>query len=181
MADDILPSRVIAEDTRYIDWLGRALFRHPDAVNLRKLLPEETGVALLNTESKWQVLVEDTQKVADAAAEDKIEQLRVSLPTEQGLPDPALEERIGKILDYRYPYGEACDFPVKWTVTEVQKSAYDRDHLQESFIMYDENEGKMDNDAALKRGSLLHLVLEKLNLSDVGTEGSDQKPTGNFM
>ncbi|MEG1538019.1 MAG: PD-(D/E)XK nuclease family protein, partial [Clostridiales bacterium] len=138
---------------------GRAILRHPDAVLLRDAAG---GGAILAGPGHWRCLLV-------AAADLPVR--RIAVPLFNGehaavLPDQELLSRVKKALDFRYPHRESCTYPAKWTVSRL--------------VAADDMEGKWqkvgggaedDREQAALRGTVNHLILEKLDFSqDLGAQ-----------
>jgi len=62
---------------------------------------------------------------------------------------------------------EVCRYPIKWTVSELNKTASFADDCQESCLIEEAalDEADLPKLAANERGSIYHLLLEKINVS----------------
>ena len=172
-----LPESVIAEDMRYIDWLGRALLRHPEAEAMRRIAEEERQVTTIESDSRFKIEIID-----DGVFELGCIPL-LSTQSAGAQETNALWEnksKIKEILEYSYPYRAISDFPAKWTVTEIQKTAYDREYYEQTNILISDDISE-DNNSPLLRGSVYHRILELLNLNNVYAPEEIDKQIMEFM
>lgn len=94
-------------------------------------------------------------------------------------------ESINSVYNYKYPFGESCSIPGNLSVTEVKK-------LKNS----DEEENNLFNEYGLERpknfcntavlggsvfGTLIHLCMEKLDLSQINTQSEVENQLTNFV
>lgn len=115
----------------YLDWVGRALLRHPLSGPLRAY-PQEQGtgeivrVRSIPDDSEWSFhfykadeLLEQTNADADQDAIWERLSRREEIPDRQA--DPALKERIERSLGWRDPHPIAPRVAAKWTVSELKR------------------------------------------------------------
>lgn len=109
----------------YLDWIGRALIRHPDCAVLRDIAGGDRAIPLLTDASQWKVQLyqlSDLPKATvdvqlDEAIWQQILQLQ-PLPLEEEIAPyrQLVEER----LSWRYPHREASRTAVKWSVSDLK-------------------------------------------------------------
>lgn len=125
--DWLLPDHELAKSTCYLDWIGPALIRHPDAVILRNM----TGygyVEPLKDESRWKVHVLDpTLSDANRCSNDAVDagerdvvmgQILTLQPISKSSP---LKEEIVNRLNWEYPMAAGAMIFSKTSVTELKR------------------------------------------------------------
>ncbi|AWB45414.1 helicase-exonuclease AddAB subunit AddA [Paenibacillus sp. CAA11] len=137
---EMLPDYLLARGRSYLDWIGPALIRQPEAGKLRELagIPAETsGLFIASGEESlpWKIVTLPLHQIVQAAAVTKDEEKDSAgveyaspvqrLLTGMGLPsvgdeDPALSERIRASLDWNYPYEISSRISAKTSVTEMK-------------------------------------------------------------
>ncbi|MCL1816393.1 MAG: helicase-exonuclease AddAB subunit AddA [Clostridiales bacterium] len=116
----VLNGDLLLQEKRPLDWLGQALLRHPLAGELRQaanIYPEseEENKLLIPDISNWQINIVNTTPSSSSPSSFPIS------PPSSHLSLPLAQPEIAAVLSYRYPYRAACEAPVKWTVTELNK------------------------------------------------------------
>jgi ATP-dependent helicase/nuclease subunit A len=169
-----LPAAELDRCRCYLDWLGRALIRHPDITALAGEQGEERSRFMLRIHQR-----EDLLPPASPAGDTDMETCRQALLALQPLPDQASEEeraQIGAPLHFRYPHRQN-PLPGKMSVTELKRLYEDPDPdeaeriqpvswSRPSFIQ------QQDGPTAAERGSLYHRVMQHLDLySPLDAEG----------
>ncbi|MEN3003945.1 helicase-exonuclease AddAB subunit AddA [Dehalobacterium formicoaceticum] len=124
-AGDKLPPYEMLKGNRYMDWLGPAMLRHPDAGILRELggLEGELNGSLLTDDSSWQIRV---WKKGDLLAVKEERELGENqfIRWLDGLPsleDSPLPQELEDRLSWAYPYQQVSRIPAKVTVTELKR------------------------------------------------------------
>lgn len=149
----------------YMDWLGPLAIRHKDA---REIIEEP--IRTIDDESRWSIKLYSKSDVRDEAVEEerKEDQLMEMLREIEISDEIDIEGEISKKLDWRYGYDTSI--PPKLSVTQMMKMA-EGQKIDESFY-YSESQLKrrpkfMDQkeDDVTKRGNLLHLAMERIDLS----------------
>jgi len=171
-SDMRLPSRSLGGDRRPLDWLGRAVIRHPDALELRRLAGISDELPCLpDGGSRWQIkIVSPGFTAGQTASED---QLWPELQFGKLLPEGESKEQAAAVLGFTYPHASVCTFPAKWTVTELRKlGAQDEEYmlpeLPENAPLKVSTQIQSVAQKAALRGSANHWVLEHLHLSSCG-------------
>lgn len=170
--DTRLPSRSLGGDRRPLDWLGRAIIRHPDAWELRRLAGISDELPCLpDGGSRWQIkIVYPGFTAKQVGSEPK---LLTELQSGKRLPEGGFKEEAAAVLGFAYPHASVCNFPAKWTVTELRKMALEDEEyippelLADAFLRVSAPICSGAQKAAL-RGSANHWVLEHLDLSHCG-------------
>ncbi|MEF3304622.1 helicase-exonuclease AddAB subunit AddA [Paenibacillus sp. GYB003] len=122
-----LPAHEMARARSYVDWLGPALVRHPDAEALRTEDGADGGSRIppimADEPSRWSVGVVSSLGFAQAAAavevrfaDERMEAVAQLAPVE-GRPTGELDRRFG----WSYEYGEASGLFSKTSVSELKR------------------------------------------------------------
>ena len=164
---------------KYLDWLGPALMRHKDCKLLRDCIGMEKYYELSDS-SIWSIRFWRKGEVAapDAIAAEKQEN-KVLWCDDININEkysPYYEE-INRRLDWQYLYKKAAAIPAKVSVTELKKRfTPDNEDDVTPFYAYStmlvKKPSFMDEDVGLnaaQTGSVLHFVMQHLDLSDVSS------------
>lgn len=169
--DLLLPETLLASGRSYMDWIGPAVFRHPDAWHLRALAgieDEEMGRDLeqpdlfVQDNSRWHISVLSAESVssslgasineaADEINEDRQQVTRALLELSP-VKTPVLEEsecnkaKIDEVLSWTYPYTASAHTAASTSVTEMKALLAMQEHpplgLIEEKVLHDE-EGRL--------------------------------------
>ncbi|WP_077614836.1 helicase-exonuclease AddAB subunit AddA [Caenibacillus caldisaponilyticus] len=177
-SERVLPAYQRRKARSYLDWIGPALVRHPDARALHELAgePPLNGGADRHP-SKWDVRIHQAaEHVAVETAEpisvkEREERLRQWLPVEA---DERYEKIAAARLSWVYPHDEATRRMAKQTVTEIKRQqerfneGYD-DSLIRSFArpIADRPRFLSASDmTAAERGTVMHRMMQYLRFTD---------------
>jgi ATP-dependent helicase/nuclease subunit A len=128
--EQLLPAYDRRRARSYLDWLGPALLRHPQAAVLRAMPGEPGSVPCLAEEepSVWNVRIMTAREVAaepEEAAQDSELQINRFAEVARLETVPTRSEKwageIARHLAWRYPYRAAESFFAKASVSELQK------------------------------------------------------------
>ncbi len=186
-----LPASQLLKDKSPLDWLGRALICHPDGEKLRSLLGAEYIGGKIPEKSRFNISICPRETKAKESSPFISEGLNLIA---QGLelPESPHKEEVNRVLDYKYPGQESCNFASKWTITQVLKALSPQEREEraslESAALNGENfaEGALGGEKtgillkkeeppkkakakinAAQRGSALHLLMEKLDIKKI--------------
>ncbi|MFC5450258.1 helicase-exonuclease AddAB subunit AddA [Paenibacillus aestuarii] len=191
-ADWYLPDFELAKAKSYLDWVGPALLRHPDAASWRERIgisEAAADVRLLQDPSEWKLTVitpeslqleqqmEDTVALPD---EERLAAIRTVQPVATtGGWGGWLDER----LSWTYAYTDAPKLFAKTTVSEMKRLselnriAADGEQPTEPLKMRSAvwrrprfmEEKKL---TAAEKGTVVHAVMQNISLSEAPTEAS---------
>lgn len=177
----LLPETLLASGRSYMDWVGPAVFRHPDAWHLRALAgleDEEKGIdsgqhdLFVQDDSRWRISVLSAESVSssfdasmdearDEVNEDRQQVTRALLDLEP-VETPVSEEtecnktKIDEVLSWTYPYLASAHTAASTSVTEMKALLAMQEHpplgLIEEKVLHDE-----DGRLALNDEFTLHL------------------------
>jgi ATP-dependent helicase/nuclease subunit A len=126
-----LPDHDLAQARSYLDWLGPALIRHPQAGPLRETggMPERTPAVTAHDSSRWRfavvpagsLLSETAAAVEVRFADERTEALAQLRPAPNVPAEGA--ERVARRLSWQNPYARAAALPSKTTVSELKRIA----------------------------------------------------------
>lgn len=177
----LLPETLLASGRSYMDWIGPAVFRHPDAWHLRALAgigDEENGSDLgqpdlfVQDDSRWRISVLSAESVsssldtsmnedADEINEDRQQVTRALLnlsPVETVISEESESNKmkIDEVLSWTYPYTASAHTAASTSVTEMKALLTMQEHpplgLIEEKVLHDE-QGKL----AVNEEYTLHL------------------------
>ncbi|TWT27960.1 helicase-exonuclease AddAB subunit AddA [Planomicrobium sp. CPCC 101110] len=104
-----LPEFVRSRAKGYLDWVGPALSRHPDAADIFKL-----NGSILDHHSRFRISVVETRDLLSSAA--NIDELLQSKAGEEDFT-----EKITDRFDFRYPYQHTVEKRSKQSVSEMKR------------------------------------------------------------
>ncbi len=169
----ILPSEVL-KGKSYLDWIALAMCKHVDG----EILREVAGVTrdLVKADySKWKikfwnkdVLISNKEvEVVDEDSERNI--------LEEAENIKSIDKEIERRLGYKYKYKEGAMLPSNVSVSDLKMSDYEYDGIATLEIFKEkplikpkflqEEKGL----SAAERGTIMHYVMQKLNLSRVNS------------
>lgn len=125
---ETLPAAMLARASCYMDWIGPALMRHPDAEALRERLTFAANERNLRAdESRWSIDVFAADRFVQekASREQRSEQMRKALASaEQVAVEPSAQhDELTRRLDWDYPYRQAEAYFSKTSVSEMKRLA----------------------------------------------------------
>ncbi|WP_211745497.1 helicase-exonuclease AddAB subunit AddA [Paenibacillus sp. Marseille-Q4541] len=139
----LLPETLLASGRSYLDWVGPALFRHPDAWHLRALaslgdeedMSSSSSDSFSQDQSRWRISVLSGEsvsslnfavsEVSDEVNEDRqyftkalMDMQRVQTPSTQ--EDDSIKTEIDGVLSWSYPYMASAQTAASTSVTEMK-------------------------------------------------------------
>lgn len=168
-----LQGALLAQDKRALDWLGKALIRHPDAAVLRAAAGVSAGSAeerslLIPSESRFSCHIVHKDELAppEYCAPEQL-----GLMIGPGLPPSPAREQVEAALGWQYPWRDACDYAAKWTVSELnrfsqmppQQTVEEAAPLIEA--IHELPAAAQDEGQAARRGTAQHKLLQYLDFS----------------
>lgn len=157
--DSLLPDYELGKAKCYLDWVGPALIRHPDACLWRERLgiAEGSAAGLLQDASKWkfsviapsQLAQLESEKDSTQTEEERMNALRQLQLMES---DSRRQERLDEILDWQYPHAWAQSAFAKTTVSEIKRLA-EQNRIREE--LESQPPGLVEGNEAKIRTSLL--------------------------
>ena len=177
---DTISQYEILKGKNFLDWIMPCVLRHRDLSNLL----EEVGLdAVFNVEhnSKWygklwnknDILVEKKSDEEKESIEEILEKIDVNNP------DSDYYGEIEEKLNYIYPYEFSTRKPATISVTEIKKiqNNYEEELINTIFEqkvilkkpLFIQNEEEREKISGTERGTIVHLVMEVLDLKNVSS------------
>lgn len=177
---DTISQYEILKGKNFLDWIMPCVLRHRDLSNLL----EEVGLdAVFNVEhnSKWygklwnknDILVEKKSDEEKESIEEILEKIDVDNP------DSDYYSEIEEKLNYIYPYEFSTRKPATISVTEIKKiqNNYEEELINTIFeqkvilkkSLFIQNEEEKEKISGTERGTIVHLVMEVLDLKNVSS------------
>ncbi|CCL86232.1 helicase-exonuclease AddAB subunit AddA [Clostridioides difficile] len=177
---DTISQYEILKGKNFLDWIMPCVLRHRDLSNLL----EEVGLdAVFNVEhnSKWygklwnknDILVEKKSDEEKESIEEILEKIDVYSP------DSDYYSEIEEKLNYIYPYEFSTRKPATISVTEIKKiqNNYEEELINTIFEqkvilkkpLFIQNEEEREKISGTERGTIVHLVMEVLDLKNVSS------------
>ncbi|MEO3947371.1 UvrD-helicase domain-containing protein [Gorillibacterium sp. CAU 1737] len=129
---ETLPDYELANASCYLDWIGPALIRHPDAEALLRAAGTMLALPGDNDPSRWSILIAPALDYAEEAKQEQDAPKPID-PAEwlndlkrghaaPGLPlDPALYAEVDRRLSWSYPHQAVTHVVTKTTVSELKR------------------------------------------------------------
>ena len=167
----------------YLDWIGTAFMSHPDAKEIRNLLQVgDTGYLREDETSQWSFKRWDKSEISGPIAieSDQLEIRKEELINwdTQQVYSPYKDE-IEQRLSWQYPFQKATKLPVKMTVSEIKQRWKSSDEETEVMNFHLEKPtnrpsfmGERQKHTPAERGTMIHNVLQHLNLDNCQDEES---------
>ncbi|HBF8413243.1 helicase-exonuclease AddAB subunit AddA [Clostridioides difficile] len=177
---DTISQYEILKGKNFLDWIMPCVLRHRDLSNLL----EEVGLdAVFNVEhnSKWygklwnknDILLEKKSDEEKESIEEILEKIDVDSP------DSDYYSEIEEKLNYIYPYEFSTRKPATISVTEIKKiqNNYEEELINTIFEqkvilkkpLFIQNEEEREKISGTERGTIVHLVMEVLDLKNVNS------------
>ncbi|WP_131067430.1 helicase-exonuclease AddAB subunit AddA [Clostridioides difficile] len=177
---DTISQYEILKGKNFLDWIMPCVLRHRDLSNLL----EEVGLdAVFNVEhnSKWygklwnknDILVEKKSDEEKESIEEILEKIDVDNP------DSDYYSEIEEKLNYIYPYEFSTRKPATISVTEIKKiqNNYEEELINTIFEqkvilkkpLFIQNEEEREKISGTERSTIVHLVMEVLDLKNVSS------------
>ncbi len=175
--DFLLAGYYRAKARSYLDWIGPALLRHPEAEELRKnseidlepLKGAEKSFWKISILAANKITVPEKEKVAEEKAETLAEKNKVMSFNPVIVKNGMIEE-VERRLSWSYPYSLSVSSLAKMSVSELKKR---RQPLEEEEVSYFKRKGQQLlqrpqflGEAGLtptERGTAYHAVMQYLN------------------
>ncbi|NLI90255.1 MAG: helicase-exonuclease AddAB subunit AddA [Epulopiscium sp.] len=166
----------------YLDWIGMAFLSHPDAKEIRDLIPDGNEGYIVNDEkSKWAFKLWDKSNLPSPIELEKsdIEKKKDEiLNWDKDIVHGKYKEEIEERLNWTYRYEEATKLPVKMSVSEIKQrwSSQDEDSQILSFAQNKPSNSpsfmeERRRHSPTERGTMIHNVLQHL---DVGNSANTE-------
>lgn len=177
---DTISQYEILKGKNFLDWIMPCVLKHRDLSNLL----EEVGLdAVFSVEhnSKWygklwnknDILVEKKSDEEKESIEEILEKIDVDSP------DSNYYNEIEEKLNYIYPYEFSTRKPATISVTEIKKiqNNYEEELINTIFEqkvilkkpLFIQNEEEREKISGTERGTIVHLVMEVLDLKNVSS------------
>lgn len=169
----ILPSEVL-KGKSYLDWIALAMCKHADGEILRDVVGVTRDIIKADY-SKWKIKFWNkdlltTNKEIELVEEDNKRNL-----IEEAENIKSIDKEIERRLGYKYKYKEGAMLPSNVSVSDLKMSDYEYDGIATLEIFKEkplikpkflqEEKGL----SAAERGTIMHYVMQKLNLSRVNS------------
>lgn len=163
----------------FMDWLGPVLLQHPDGQVLRDYLETPCHQIEEHSEASWQleVLSSNALLAEERRQQARQEELLLRLAAGQDSSMTTEQEELQRRLSWRYPYLTATRLPSKMTVSELKQATKDKAGMMVSipalnkrplFMSQEDQFIKAAPFTAAQRGTIMHHVMQQLDLEQVG-------------
>ncbi len=168
----------VLKSKSYLEWIIPCVLKHKDFKEIRQEYDID-AISQSMHDSKWSLDIWQKEDVTldEIQEETNIETLMKEIEDENREFD--YKDEITHRLQYSYPYNESVKVSSSISVSEIKKiqntheEDYSKPLYEESvtlkrplFIQEDESKSKIN---ALERGTIVHLVMEVLDLNKVNT------------
>lgn len=190
----LLPAHYRSRARSWLDWVGPALLRHPDAAVLHRLGGLEGTVPVFaGDDSAWRISIVSTGEIisretapghrGDSKSEDRAEKCLRLKGTRPVPVEAAWTEQIEKQLSWSYRWHPATVHFAKISVSELNKrilagqeagSAGEAPWLQEGVLLRPRFLEK-EKLSSVQRGAVYHKAMQYLDLERAQSEGEVQR------
>jgi ATP-dependent helicase/nuclease subunit A len=180
-ADSInpLPEYEILKGRNFLDWIGPSIMKHKDCNKLRTMANLDCNESI--HESRWEARLwypDELIKIEKTKEEEKKDIIEILENMDFSDDKSDYGDVIRTRLSYEYPYKEAIDLPTSLAATEIKRIQDSEDTVEYKnmfnkvtklkkplFIQEGEAISKI---SGMERGTITHLVMQKLDLTKVG-------------
>lgn len=171
-----IPDYFLLNAKSYLDWIGPSIAKHEDGKVLRECAGcEHEFQNEIKDNSVWSIKLWNNEDFKSALSEEQEELDIVKEIESMPLSKESNEysEEIKRRLNWEYKYKDACSIPAKLSVSEL-KRRFSKIDTDESFDLFPAPALKqplfLQKSKALspsERGTVLHLVMQHINLEKV--------------
>jgi ATP-dependent helicase/nuclease subunit A len=149
----------------FLDWLGAAVVRSTGGSLIRELAGA-VELADIDSEVKshWCIKFWDKNEVSQSSGEAKEHEPFINIDLE--ITDAETEAEVNRRLEWEYKYPMLGKIPAKISVSELKESAEMLKSLKKPGFLE-----KKTQLSGAERGTIMHLVMQHLNLGRVDPEG----------
>ncbi len=157
----------------YLDWIGSALMKHPDGEALREIVQLQFIEAPKQEESRWRINLTDRRELMREKLQQQKERQEYRERLENYTDDIITPYRgvIEERLQWQYPHRQSALIPSKVSVTEIKQGQYRKvEELSHKIPPLVKLPKFIEGTKAFtpaERGTILHFVLQHLDLSAV--------------
>ncbi len=169
----ILPSEVL-KGKSYLDWIALAMCKHADGEILRDVAGVTRDLIKVDY-SKWKIKFWNKDLLITSKEVEVVEEENEKNLIEEAENIKYIDKEIERRLGYKYKYKEGAMLPSNVSVSDLKMSDYEYDGITTLEIFKEkplikpkflqEEKGL----SAAERGTIMHYVMQKLNLSRVNS------------
>ena len=169
----ILPSEVL-KGKSYLDWIALAMCKHADGEILRDVAGVTRDLIKVDY-SKWKIKFWNKDLLITSKEVEVVEEENEKNLIEEAENIKYIDKEIERRLGYKYKYKEGAMIPSNVSVSDLKMSDYEYDGITTLEIFKEkplikpkflqEEKGL----SAAERGTIMHYVMQKLNLSRVNS------------
>ncbi|MFM1653187.1 helicase-exonuclease AddAB subunit AddA [Brevibacillus sp. B_LB10_24] len=174
---DALADEDLIQAKSSLDWVGRALVRHPAGAVLRDKCQEQGGELCLTTvpdDSRWSFFFYQADQFAAKKAETNLDrqvwERIVSLQSVGERPeDPFWREQLERQLTWSYPYLLAAQTAAKWSVSELKRMTEDVSESEQLRLSTEEGPARKWAQINKKPRFLTEQTIKTFSRAEIGT------------
>ena len=177
ISEDIIPEVEVLKGRSYIEWIGMALAKHRDGEVIRN---GEFVDNIINDSSKWVINMWNKNKLSVEKNLDTVDENKQELFIDKKIE--VINSEIERRLNFSYKYKESFMLPSNVSVSDLKKSLYSSEYEDETVKLFKEKPVLkprfMQEEKGLtsaERGTTVHFIMQKLDLSDVESEKDIRK------
>lgn len=173
---DVISSSEVLKGKSYLDWIGMAICKHRDGESLREMLGP-VDIFIKDDLSTWKTRIwTKSELIGDKNDElvDKIDEDNLLINSEVEAVDKEIERRLG----FSYKFKESTIMKSNFSVSDLKKKNYEElEELDSENLFKEKIEIKPKflqeekGITAAERGTAMHFVMQKLDLTRVNTLG----------
>jgi len=182
----LLDEYLRASASGYIDWIGPAVIRHQDCVDIRdgaETLHPALGEDITCHPSRWKIESIKAEEIASYGEEKTEEQESLMDFVAAGKPvnlESGMAETVKKQLSWNYHFKEAANHRSKQSVTELKRNHETRDEESGTQIVRRFSKPILNRPRFMQekkltpaeRGTAMHMVMQHIDLDQPVTEAS---------
>ncbi|HSQ33271.1 MAG TPA: 3'-5' exonuclease, partial [Peptostreptococcaceae bacterium] len=187
-----LPEYEILKGRNFLDWIGPSIMKHKDCNELRTMANLDCNESI--HESRWESRLwypDELIKSEKTKEEEKKDIIEILKNMDFSNDKSEYGDVIRARLTYEYPYKEAIDLPTSLAATEIKRVQDSEDSVEYKnmfnkvtklkkplFIQEGEATSKI---SGMERGTITHLVMQKLDLTKVGNVSDIKEQLDNLV
>lgn len=166
----------------YLDWIGLALVRHSDGLVLRSKGGKSDFKYLIDDKSKWNIKIWNKEQFLNTVeSPDEEEPVENQLENLLEVKNEIYWDEVNRRLKWQYKYEKSSNIPAKLSVSEIKRRFQVIDDTDSRNLISPIEFRKPDfledrkKFTASERGTILHLVMQHLNIHKVSSREEIQQ------
>ncbi|AYD41059.1 helicase-exonuclease AddAB subunit AddA [Clostridium fermenticellae] len=172
--EEKIPEYYTISARSYLDWIGGALSRHKDGKLIRRLGQINVSKYVIEDNSKWTINLYDKsifrKKIYDDSENDVLKYIN-DINLDSNISE--FGDEVSRRLNWKYKYRDAQNISAKMSISELKRKfllSQDGDSeviFKNTSLNTPKFLKETKNISGAERGTIVHLVLQKLDLKNV--------------